>query len=95
MTDTDTGKPTGYAFIEFETEDDMKRAFKRADGTRIEGKRVVVDAERGRTTPNWRPMRLGGRFGRICETVEQKRDSDEGDGEPTDRRWWRFPRRSW
>ena len=46
MTDTDTGKPTGYAFIEFETEDDMKRAFKRADGTRIEGKRVVVDAER-------------------------------------------------
>ena len=72
VTDTDTGKPTGYAFIEFETEDDMKRAFKRADGTRIEGKRVVVDAERGRTTPNWRPMRLGGGLGGYAKQLSKK-----------------------
>ena len=72
VTDTDTGKPTGYAFIEFETEDDMKQAFKRADGTRIEGKRVVVDAERGRTTPNWRPMRLGGGLGGYAKQLSKK-----------------------
>ena len=70
--DTDTGKPTGYAFIEFETEDDMKRAFARADGTRIEGKRVIVDAERGRTTPNWRPMRLGGGLGGYTKQLSKK-----------------------
>lgn len=26
------GKPRGYAFIEFEREQDMKNAYKRADG---------------------------------------------------------------
>jgi len=70
--DIDTGKPTGYAFIEFETEDDMKRAFTRANGTRIEGKRVIVDAERGRTTPNWRPMRLGGGLGGYAKQPSKK-----------------------
>ena len=31
----------------------MKEAYKRADGKKVEGKRVVVDVERGRTVPNW------------------------------------------
>ena len=31
----------------------MKLAYKMADGKKIEGKRVVVDVERGRTVPNW------------------------------------------
>lgn len=47
------GKSRGYAFIEFEHKNDMKTAYKMADGKRIEGKRVVVDVERGRTVPNW------------------------------------------
>ena len=50
----------------------MKRAFARADGTRIEGKRVIVDAERGRTTPNWRPMRLGGGLGGYTKQLSKK-----------------------
>ncbi len=55
-----SGKPKGYAFIEFEDKEDMKEAYKVADGTRIEGKRCLVDVERGRTVPNWKPKRLGG-----------------------------------
>ena len=48
-----TGKSRGYAFIEFEHKNDMKTAYKMADGKKIEGKRVIVDVERGRTVPNW------------------------------------------
>lgn len=48
------GKPRGYAFIEYEHKNDMKQAYKMADGRKIEGKRVLVDVERGRTVPNWR-----------------------------------------
>jgi len=62
-TDTKTGKPRGYAFIEYETERGMRSAFKYGDGRKIDGKRVVVDSERGRTVKNWRPRRLGGGLG--------------------------------
>ncbi|PRW61455.1 U1 small nuclear ribonucleo isoform A [Chlorella sorokiniana] len=58
--DKNTGKPRGYAFIEYEHKDDMKQAYKMADGRKIEDKRCLVDVERGRTVPNWRPRRLGG-----------------------------------
>ena len=47
------GKSRGYAFIEFEHKNDMKMAYKMADGRKIEGKRVTVDVERGRTVSNW------------------------------------------
>ena len=49
----DAGKPRGYAFIEFEHKNDMKTAYKMGDGKKIEGRRVLVDVERGRTVPNW------------------------------------------
>lgn len=42
------GKPRGYAFIEFETETDMTLAFKQADGKKVDGRRILVDVERGR-----------------------------------------------
>lgn len=58
--DKNSGKPRGYAFIEFEHKSDMKEAYKAADGRRIEGRRCLVDVERGRTVPQWRPRRLGG-----------------------------------
>lgn len=53
LTCAHSGKPRGYAFIEFEHKNDMKTAYKMADGKKIEGRRVVVDVERGRTVPNW------------------------------------------
>lgn len=31
-----------------------------ADGVKIENKRCLVDVERGRAVPGWRPRRLGG-----------------------------------
>ncbi|XP_054824179.1 LOW QUALITY PROTEIN: U1 small nuclear ribonucleoprotein 70 kDa [Prosopis cineraria] len=63
VTDKDTNKPKGYAFIEYLHTRDMKAAYKQADGRKIEGRRVLVDVERGRTVPNWRPRRLGGGLG--------------------------------
>ncbi|XWS29308.1 hypothetical protein CRYUN_Cryun24cG0017800 [Craigia yunnanensis] len=63
ITDRSTNKPRGYAFIEYMHTRDMKAAYKQADGRKIDGKRVIVDVERGRTVPNWRPRRLGGGLG--------------------------------
>lgn len=56
-------KPRGYAFVEFEREQDMKTAYKRADGRKIDGRRVLVDVERGRTVKGWKPRKLGGGLG--------------------------------
>jgi hypothetical protein len=50
-------------------------AYKQADGRKVDNRRVLVDVERGRTVPNWRPRRLGGGLGssRIGgENAEQK-----------------------
>ena len=58
------GRHCGYAFVEYAREDDMKAAYRGANGRTIEGRRVVVDAERGRAVPGWRPRRLGGGVGR-------------------------------
>ncbi|GBG78818.1 hypothetical protein CBR_g28042 [Chara braunii] len=58
-----SGKPRGYAFIEFHHTRDMKTAYKQADGRKIDNRRVLVDVERGRTVANWRPRRLGGGLG--------------------------------
>jgi len=57
------GKSRGYAFIEFEKERHVKTAYKQSDGKKIDGRRVLVDVERGRTVKGWRPRRLGGGLG--------------------------------
>lgn len=61
--DKKTGKPRGYAFVEYEREKDMKAAYHDADATKIKGKRVVVDVERGRSVKGWKPRYLGGGLG--------------------------------
>ncbi|KAK0051237.1 U1 small nuclear ribonucleoprotein 70 kDa, partial [Biomphalaria pfeifferi] len=63
INDRNSGKPRGYAFIEYEHERDMHSAYKHADGKKIDGRRVLVDVERGRTVKGWRPRRLGGGLG--------------------------------
>lgn len=63
VSDVMTSKPRGYAFLEYEHQNDMKEAFKRADGRLIGGRRCVVDVERGRTVEGWKPRRLGGGLG--------------------------------
>lgn len=50
-------------------------AYKQADGRKLDNRRVLVDVERGRTVPNWRPRRLGGGLGSTRvggEEVNQK-----------------------
>lgn len=59
ITDLD-GKSRGFAFIEYESESDLKKAYKQGDGAKVDGRRVLVDVERARTVPNWLPRRLGG-----------------------------------
>ncbi|CAM9582856.1 unnamed protein product, partial [Ectocarpus fasciculatus] len=63
VTEQGSGRPRGYAFVEFESEKDMHVAYKRADGNKIDDRRIVVDVERGRTVENWKPRRLGGGLG--------------------------------
>ncbi|OZJ06451.1 hypothetical protein BZG36_00561 [Bifiguratus adelaidae] len=58
------GNSRGYAFIEFERESDMKAAYRDADGVKVNGRRIVVDVERGRTVKEWKPHRLGGGLGK-------------------------------
>lgn len=60
MINDEFGDPRGYAFVEYENEKDMKAAYTHADGKKIEGRRIVVDCERGRTVREWLPSRLGG-----------------------------------
>jgi len=57
------GKSKGYAFVEYENEEDMKRAYRSTDGMKLEGRDIVVDVERGHTVPTWLPRRLGGGLG--------------------------------
>ncbi|CAK4083117.1 unnamed protein product [Aphanomyces euteiches] len=59
LVEDDEGKFRGYAFIEYKDESAMKAAYKHADGKKIDGRRVVVDVERGRTVRDWKPRKLG------------------------------------
>lgn len=54
---------SGFAFVEFERESDMERAFKEGDGMKIGNRRAVIDVERGRTVLKWLPRCLGGGLG--------------------------------
>lgn len=51
--DRNTGKPRGYAFVEFEHKNDMKQAYKLAEGRKVEDRRILVDVERGRAVTGW------------------------------------------
>ncbi|KAJ6398450.1 hypothetical protein OIU77_019280 [Salix suchowensis] len=51
VADKVSNKPRGYAFIEYMHTRDMKAAYKQADGRKLDGRRVLVDVERGRTVP--------------------------------------------
>jgi len=80
INDINTDKPRGYAFIEYEDESSMHAAYKRADGKKIDGKRVVVDIERGRTIKGWKPRRLGGgKGGRKSHYVDNGDYRDDED----------------
>jgi len=74
-----TGKSRGYAFVEFESSQDLKDAFKYADGKSIKGRRILVDVERGRTVPGWKPRKLGGGMGSSRSDDRDRRSRDRDD----------------
>lgn len=57
------GRPRGYAFIQFSSVESLKKALESCKGKVIDGREVVVDAERGRNETGWIPRRLGGGVG--------------------------------
>ena len=75
--DSNKDKPPhrGYAFVEYENEESVRTAYKRAEGRSLLGKRIRVDVERGRTVENWLPRRLGGGKGtsRMPKNSQPKR----------------------
>ncbi|KAF6161340.1 hypothetical protein GIB67_009227 [Kingdonia uniflora] len=58
-----TGASRGYAFVEYETEREMRRAYEDAHHSIIEGCEVIVDYNRQQLMPGWIPRRLGGGLG--------------------------------
>ncbi|KAK1440596.1 hypothetical protein QVD17_06425 [Tagetes erecta] len=82
IADKETNKPRGYAFIEYMHTRDMKAAYKQADGKKIDNRRVLVDVERGRTVPNWRPRRLGGGLGTTRVGGEEVNQRQSGREQP-------------
>ncbi|KAK4732992.1 hypothetical protein R3W88_025980 [Solanum pinnatisectum] len=58
-----TGASRGYAFVEFETDRDMRRAYSDAHHKVIDDSEIIVDYNRQRLMSGWIPRRLGGGLG--------------------------------
>ncbi|XP_047317244.1 U11/U12 small nuclear ribonucleoprotein 35 kDa protein [Impatiens glandulifera] len=58
-----TGASRGYAFVEFETEREMRRAYEEAHHTVIDDSEITVDYNRQQLMSGWIPRRLGGGLG--------------------------------
>lgn len=61
--DVVTQQSKGYAFVAFEREDDFTRAYHAAHHHELDGRAILVDFERSRVMPGWKPRRLGGGLG--------------------------------
>ncbi|XP_061351933.1 U11/U12 small nuclear ribonucleoprotein 35 kDa protein [Gastrolobium bilobum] len=55
-----TGASRGYAFVEYETEREMRRAYMDAHHSFIDDCEIIVDYNRQQLMPGWIPRRLGG-----------------------------------
>ncbi|KAK1412014.1 hypothetical protein QVD17_32937 [Tagetes erecta] len=58
-----TGASRGYAFVEYESERDMQRAYEKAHHSIIDDSEIIVDYNRQQLMPGWIPRRLGGGLG--------------------------------
>ncbi len=54
------GNPRGYGFILFKDAASARATVRKGDGKRIDGRRVIVDVEKGHSSSDWLPKRLGG-----------------------------------
>nr|XP_046917649.1 U11/U12 small nuclear ribonucleoprotein 35 kDa protein-like [Dermatophagoides farinae] len=67
-----TGDSRRYAFIEFRRAKDADRAYAEGHNTLLDGRRILVDRELGRTEKNWKPRRFGGGFGGQKESGQMR-----------------------
>ncbi|GMH28044.1 hypothetical protein Nepgr_029887 [Nepenthes gracilis] len=58
-----TGESRGYAFVEYESEREMQRAFEDAHHCIIDASEIIVDYNRQQLMTGWIPRRLGGGLG--------------------------------
>ncbi|CAN8318212.1 unnamed protein product [Cochlearia groenlandica] len=58
-----TGASRGYAFVEYETDKEMSRAYEDAHHSFIDDREIIVDYNRQQLMPGWIPRRLGGGLG--------------------------------
>ncbi|KAB2066669.1 hypothetical protein ES319_A09G178200v1 [Gossypium barbadense] len=58
-----TGASRRFAFVEFETEREMRRAYQDAHHAIIDDAEIIVDYNRQKLMPGWIPRRLGGGLG--------------------------------
>ncbi|KAI9159961.1 hypothetical protein LWI28_003767 [Acer negundo] len=58
-----TGASRGYAFVEYQTEREMQRAYEDAHHSIIDDCEILVDYNRQQLMPGWIPRRLGGGLG--------------------------------
>jgi RNA recognition motif-containing protein len=54
ITDRETGRPRGFAFVEMTTEEDARGAIRALNGTMFGGRALTVDEARERTPRNQR-----------------------------------------
>lgn len=59
-TDRETGRPRGFAFVEFASEAEAAEAIKRFDGQEVEGRKLRVNAAHDRPQRPGGPRRFGG-----------------------------------
>ncbi|EYC21015.1 hypothetical protein Aduo_008971 [Ancylostoma duodenale] len=77
-----SGKHTGKFYLAVRYLDGQQiqcaqYAYKRADGTKVDGRRLIVDYERGRTQKSWLPRRLGGGKGDTRRARESRAAMEE------------------
>ncbi|KAK9159480.1 hypothetical protein Syun_005821 [Stephania yunnanensis] len=58
-----TGASRGYAFVEFESDKEMRRAYEDAHHSIIDDSEIIADYNRQQLMPGWIPRRLGGGLG--------------------------------
>ncbi|KAL7721635.1 U1 small nuclear ribonucleoprotein 70 kDa [Entamoeba marina] len=68
-------KLRGYAFIEYAHRREAERACQKLDGKRFERKHLIVEMEKGRIDPTFKPKRLGGLEKKTNERSFHQRDS--------------------
>ena len=65
-------KRKNYCFAEYVHESSFRNAMTQGTKLYFDGKKMIVDFERGRTQPGWLPRRLGGGIGAISRRFAQK-----------------------